>query len=58
VGAWTGHNEVSLERTPFVFYTQAFYTSFSPFVLWLSIIYVVLQIIRSTANRIRRSISK
>lgn len=57
-GAWTGHNEVSLERTPFVFYTQAFYSSFSPFVLWLSILYVVLQIIRSTASRIRRSISK
>jgi len=58
VGAWTGHHEISLERTPFVFYTQAFYSSFTPFVLWLSVIYVVLQIIRSTVDRARRSLSK
>lgn len=55
-GAWTGHNEISLERTPFVFYTDIFYQSFAPVVLWLSIIYVVLQIIRSTVDRARRSL--
>ncbi len=58
VGAWTGHHEVSLSRTPFLFYTQAFYSSFTPFVLWLSIIYVVLQIIRSVVDRVRGSLSK
>jgi predicted CXXCH cytochrome family protein len=56
VGAWTGHNQVSLERTPFVFYTQTFYSSFTPFVLWLSAIYVVLQIIRATVDRVKRSL--
>lgn len=55
-GAWTGHHEISLKRTPFVFYTDAFYTSFAPVVLWLSIIYVVLKIIRSTVDRVRRSL--
>lgn len=55
-GAWTGHNRVSLERTPFVFYTQLFYDSFAPFVLWLSGIYVTLQIVRATVARIRRSL--
>ncbi len=54
--AWTGHNEVSLKRTPFVFYTQAFYASFAPVVLWASILYVVLQIIRATVDRIRRNL--
>ena len=55
-GAWTGHNRVSLDRTPFVFYTQAFYASFAPFVLWASGIYVFLQIIRATVARVRRSL--
>jgi hypothetical protein len=56
--AWTGHHEVSLERTPFVFYTQAFYSSFAPFILWVSILYVVLQILRTTVDRVRRSLSR
>jgi predicted CXXCH cytochrome family protein len=55
-GAWTGHNEISLEKTPFVFYINSFYTSFSPFVIWLVVIYVGLQAIRSIVDRIRRSI--
>jgi hypothetical protein len=55
-GAWTGHEEVSLGRTPFVYYTQAFYSSFSPFVLWGALIYVLLQILRATVDRIRRSL--
>jgi predicted CXXCH cytochrome family protein len=58
VGAWTGHHEVSLDRTPFLFYTQAFYTSFTPLVLWLSILYVGLQFIHSMVDRVRRSLSK
>lgn len=55
-GAWTGHNRVSLERTPFVFYTEAFYSIFSPVVLWGSVIYVVLQIIHSLVERVRRDL--
>ncbi len=55
-GAWTGHNRISQERTPFLFYVEAFYTSFTPFVLWLSVIYVVLQIIRAVVARVRRSL--
>ncbi len=55
-GAWTGHYQVSLERTPFVFYTQVFYESFAPFVLWLSGGYVFLQILRATIARVRRSL--
>ncbi len=55
-GAWTGHNRVSLERTPFVFYTQAFYDSFAPFVLWASGLYVFLQVVRATVARIRRTL--
>jgi predicted CXXCH cytochrome family protein len=55
-GAWTGHNPVSLEKTPFVFYTQAFYSDFTPFVIWLSAAYVVLQILRATVERVRRSL--
>jgi len=55
-GAWTGHYEISLERTPFVFYTEAFYGSFTPFVLLVSAIYVILQIIRALVARVRRSL--
>lgn len=54
--AWTGHHEIDVVRTPFVYYTSAFYTSFTPFVLWLSGIYVALQIIRATIERLRRSL--
>jgi len=55
-GAWTGHHEVSLQRTPFIFYTKAFYSSFTPIVLGLSLIYVFLQIFRYTVDRVRRSL--
>jgi len=55
--AWTGHNEISLERTPFLFYVDKFYTSFTPFVLWACIIYVALQIIRSIVDRVRSTLS-
>jgi predicted CXXCH cytochrome family protein len=53
--AWTGHHEISLERTPYLFYVDRFYVSFSRLILWLSIIYVALQIFRSIVNRVRRS---
>ena len=55
-GAWTGHNKVSQERTPFVYYTQAFYKAFIPAVLAISALYVLLQIIRATVARVRRSL--
>jgi predicted CXXCH cytochrome family protein len=56
-GAWTGHHEVSKERTPFVFYTEVFYSSFGPFVLITSAVYVGLQILRALIARVRRSMS-
>lgn len=55
-GAWTGHYRISLERTPFVFYTNAFYTYFTPVILWISGVYVILQLIRTMVNRARRSL--
>jgi predicted CXXCH cytochrome family protein len=55
-GAWTGHHEISLARTPFVFYTQAFYDSFVLFVLIISAAYVVLLIIRAMVARVRRNL--
>jgi nitrate/TMAO reductase-like tetraheme cytochrome c subunit len=55
-GTWTGHNRVSLTRTPFIFSTQAFYDFFVMLVLGASVIYVGLQIIRATVARVRRSL--
>ena len=55
-GAWTGHNEVSLERTPFVYYTEVFYSSFVPFILILAAGYVLLRMIRGTIERVRRNL--
>jgi predicted CXXCH cytochrome family protein len=55
-GAWTGHNQISLERTPLVFYTDAFYSVFAPIVLWGSVLYVVLKIIHMLVERTRRSL--
>ncbi len=57
VDAWTGHNEVSLERTPILFYVDKFYTSFTPFILWACIIYVLLQILHSIVDRVRSTLS-
>jgi hypothetical protein len=54
--AWTGHHEISFERTPYLFYVEQFYLTFSRAVLWLSIVYVGLQLLRSIVNRVRRSI--
>ncbi len=51
--AWTGHNEISLKRTPILFYVDQFYTSFTPFILWICIIYVALQIIHAIVDRVR-----
>lgn len=55
-GAWTGHYEIDRERNPFVYYVDKFYSTLVPAVLWLSTIYVVLQIIRNTVDRARRSL--
>ena len=56
-GAWTGHNQISLQKTPFLYYTDLFYSSLVPVVLWGLVIYVVLQILRAVAKRIRRTIA-
>lgn len=55
-GAWTGHNPISVERTPYLYTTKIFYDYFVKWVLWLSVVYVALQIIRSSVDRIRRSL--
>jgi predicted CXXCH cytochrome family protein len=55
--AWTGHNEIDPQKTPFLYYTEVFYTSFTPVVLWISIIYVILQIIHAIVDRVRRNLS-
>jgi predicted CXXCH cytochrome family protein len=56
-GAWTGHNRIDPQRNPFLYYTEVFYASFTPVVLWLSLIYVLLQILHATVDRVRRSLS-
>jgi predicted CXXCH cytochrome family protein len=55
-GAWTGHNKISLERTPWLFYIDFFYASFIPIVLWAAGIYVFLQILRAVVDRVKRSL--
>ena len=55
--AWTGHNRISFERTPILFYVDSFYSTFVPLVLWGSILYVSLQILRSTVEKVRKSIA-
>lgn len=55
-GAWTGHNKISYQRTPGLFYVDAFYASFVPFVLWVCGIYVALQMLHATVERIKRSL--
>jgi predicted CXXCH cytochrome family protein len=55
-GAWTGHYKVSLQRTPFLYYVDLFYSGFTPLILWICGIYVALQIIRLTVDRARRSL--
>ena len=54
-GAWTGHNQISFERTPWLFYIDLFYATFTPVMLWIAGIYVFLQILRATIDRVRRS---
>lgn len=53
--AWVGHNRIEARRTPILFYTEAFYSSLTPLVLWASIIYVILQALHALVDRIRRS---
>ena len=55
--AWTGHNKIDPQRTPILYYTEVFYNSFTPLVLWLSVIYVILQIFHAIVDRVRRSLS-
>jgi predicted CXXCH cytochrome family protein len=55
-GAWTGHYEISLQRTPFLYYVNSFYKFFVPLVLGVCGIYVLLQFIRFMVGRARRSL--
>lgn len=55
-GAWTGHYKVSLARTPFLFYVDSFYSIFTPLILGVCGLYVVLQFIRFMVDRVRRSL--
>jgi hypothetical protein len=52
--AWTGHNKID-QRTPFLYYTEVF-MALSRIGLWLSVIYVLLQIIHAIVDRVRRSL--
>jgi predicted CXXCH cytochrome family protein len=56
IDAWTGHNEISLERTPFLFYVDKFYKVFTQIILWGCLIYVVLQIFHAIVDRVRRNL--
>jgi predicted CXXCH cytochrome family protein len=51
--AWTGHHDISPERTPWLFYISLFYSTLVPLVLWAAGIYVVLQIVRNLVDRMR-----
>lgn len=53
--AWTGHNKISIERTPLLYAIDVFYSSLTPVVLWTAGIYVLLQILRATVDRVKRS---
>ncbi len=55
-GAWTGHYKVSLQRTPFLFYVDSFYSIFTPLILWICGIYIALQFIRFMVSRVRKSL--
>lgn len=54
--AWTGHNKIDPQRTPFLYAVDRFYIQFAQAVLWLCVIYVVLQIIHAIVDRVRRSL--
>jgi len=54
--AWTGHNQIDPQRTPYLYAVDQFYTQFAQAVLWLCIIYVVLQIVHAIVARVRRSL--
>jgi predicted CXXCH cytochrome family protein len=57
LGAWTGHNEISQTRTPWLYYVNIFYSYFVPVVLWSLIIYVALQILHAVVGRVKRSLA-
>lgn len=54
--AWVGHNRIDPSRTPILYNAEQFYSTFTPTVLWLSAIYVLLQIFHAVIDRIRRAI--
>ena len=56
VDAWTGHNRIDIIRTPILYYTEVFYDRFTWAVVWVSILYVLLQILHAVIDRVRRSL--
>ena len=54
--AWTGHNRIDASRTPLLYDVDRFYSIFVPFVLWLSVIYVGLQILHAIVDRVRSNL--
>ncbi len=54
--AWTGHNKIDPQRTPYLYAVDRFYSQFAQAVLWLCILYVVLQIMHALVDRVRRSL--
>jgi len=54
--AWVGHNKINAERTPYLFYIDTFYSSFTPIILVFSFAYVMLQIIHNLLKRVRRNL--
>jgi hypothetical protein len=56
IHTWTGHNRISLEKTPYLFYVDTFYATLVPAVLWVSLIYVALQTIHAIIERARKTL--
>jgi predicted CXXCH cytochrome family protein len=56
ISAWTGHNQIDPQRTPFLYIVDRFYGSFATSVLWVCLIYVALQILHAIVDRVRRSL--
>jgi hypothetical protein len=45
-----------VNRTPLLYNVDQFYSIFVPFVLWLSVIYVGLQILHAIVDRVRSNL--
>ena len=54
--AWVGHNRIDPARTPILYSTEQFYSTFIPAVLGLSAVYVLLQLNHEIVDRVKRSL--